>query len=36
MSLSPIERILLIATVLTVAYRAVYDRWPVGVEVEPE
>jgi len=35
MNLSPIERLLLAGTFVLVAYRALRDEWPIGLEVEP-
>jgi hypothetical protein len=34
MRLSPIERILAVACVLSAVYRYVTGQWPVGIEVE--
>ena len=33
MGLSALERILLLATVVMLAYRLMRDEWPIGIEV---
>ena len=34
MGLSALERILLLATVVMLAYRLLRDEWPIGLEVQ--